>query len=55
MHRCGLSLNQIGQVLARDHTTILHAVRKVAADPTRARQVERACGLEVGAGCVSVA
>jgi chromosomal replication initiator protein len=29
---CGLSLPRIGSVFGRDHTTVLHALRKVAAD-----------------------
>jgi chromosomal replication initiator protein len=29
---CGLSLPRIGAVFGRDHTTVLHALRKVAAD-----------------------
>lgn len=31
---CGLSLPRIGAVFGRDHTTVLHALRKVAADTT---------------------
>jgi chromosomal replication initiator protein len=31
---CGLSLPRIGAVFGRDHTTVLHALRKVAADMT---------------------
>ena len=31
---CGLSLPRVGAVFGRDHTTVLHALRKVAADAT---------------------
>lgn len=31
---CGLSLPRIGAVFGRDHTTVLHSLRKVAADMT---------------------
>lgn len=31
LHTSGFSLSQIGRLLQRDHSTVLHGVRKVAA------------------------
>lgn len=31
----GMSLPEIGKAIGRDHTTVLHAVRKIDADPGR--------------------
>lgn len=45
LRRRGYSLPQIGAAMARDHTTVLHAIRKIEATPDL---LEIARGIEAG-------
>lgn len=45
LYRDGVSLSEIGRIFGKDHTTVLHGIRRFRGEPTKAnRQAEIAAG-----------
>jgi chromosomal replication initiation ATPase DnaA len=49
LRETGMSYPEIGRALGRDHTTIMHACRVIAADPARLALARRLLAQEVAA------